>query len=381
MKKTKMPVWQKVLRTVLLLAVCMLFGFCCGLLMVAALRDLDGVSPPAMVVVTVGSLYLSFFLHFAAHEFGHFLFGKLTGYRFSSYRLGSVMLLRRNGQLLLKRYSLAGTGGQCLMDPPDPVDGDFPYLLYNLGGAIVNLVLGVLAFLFYLVPVVPSALKGFFLIFALCGVFFALFNGIPLPVSMVNNDGRNAVDIHRSPAARRAFWIQMKSNILTAEGVRIRDMPAEWFAMPTLEECKNPMMASVAVGIACRYLDEGRFDAAQEIHKLLLDGDTGMIELHRRMLLCDRIVCFLLSGQLEDAKNCLDKEQRQFMKSMSRFPSVIRTWYGTALLLDKDTVAAEKHLAYFDKCEKSYPYPVEFQTERELMQLLADTAKEMGKDA
>ena len=70
----------------------------------------------------------------------------MSGYRFCSFRIGSVMLTRENGRYKIKKYSIAGTGGQCLMEPPGSVDGRLPYRLYNMGGAIMNVAASAIAF-------------------------------------------------------------------------------------------------------------------------------------------------------------------------------------------------------------------------------------------
>ncbi len=377
----KLRPWQKALRTITVLAFFVLVGFCCGLLMVAIMRQSEGTAAWMVFAVTIGSLYLSIFLHIAIHEFGHYLFGKLTGYRFTSYRLGSVMLLRQDGRLCLKRFTLAGTGGQCLMDPPEMVDGNFPYVLYNLGGVFVNLLLAVVAGLLLFIPGIPPVCRGFLVIFVSTGLFFGLVNGLPLPSSMVNNDGRNTLDIHRSPQARRSFWIQMRANVLTAAGVRTRDMPEEWFVMPTEVELQNPIIATMGVAVASRFLEEGKFAEAEEAQRYLLENENGMVEIHRRLLLCDRIFCALLDGRQEEVGLWLDKEQKQFMKSMATFPSVIRTQYAIALVHDQEPEAADKYKESFIKCEKNYPYPVECQTEREMMDRIDQKVAEMHKNA
>ena len=64
----------------------------------------------------------------------------MTGYKFNSFRIFSVILIKQNGKLKIKNISLAGTGGQCLMSPPELIDGKMPYVLYNLGGVILNVI-------------------------------------------------------------------------------------------------------------------------------------------------------------------------------------------------------------------------------------------------
>ena len=46
---------------------------------------------------------------------------------------------------------------------------------------------------------------------------------------------------------------------------------------------------------------------------------------------------------------------------------MIRTEYAIASLVDKDAVKAGSALKAFEKAAKSYPYPVEIETERELI--------------
>ena len=60
-------------------------------------------------------MYVCMFIQIVIHEAGHLVFGRLTGYEFVSFRIGSFMWIKEEGKLKLKRYSLAGTGGQCLM--------------------------------------------------------------------------------------------------------------------------------------------------------------------------------------------------------------------------------------------------------------------------
>ena len=65
-------------------------------------------------LIVISALYLQILLH----EAGHLVFGLLTGYRFLSFRVGSLMLVREQGKLRLKSFSIAGTGGQCILIPP-----------------------------------------------------------------------------------------------------------------------------------------------------------------------------------------------------------------------------------------------------------------------
>ena len=144
-KKKKFP-WKPVICIVALLSI----SFCVGLGMGKALGPLINEIPMPQFFAGLFGAYLCwmvfYFVQVVVHEAGHLVFGLLTGYQFSSFRIGSFMWVKLEGKLKLKRYSLAGTGGQCLMAPPEMVDGKVPYVLYNLGGCLANLIVSVIPF-------------------------------------------------------------------------------------------------------------------------------------------------------------------------------------------------------------------------------------------
>lgn len=314
------------------------------------------------------SMYVFLYLHLIIHEAGHLVFGLLTGYRFSSFRIGSLMLMRTNGKLVFKRLSLAGTGGQCLMTPPDWIDGKIPFVLYNLGGSLMNLFTALLALALTFLLRGMSLLWMPLWIFAIVGIVIALMNGIPLPMGMVNNDGTNTVSIAKSPAALRAFWVQLKISEATSQGIRLKDLPDSWFELPDGEDLQNSIVTTTAVFAYNRLLDAQDFDAAREKIDSLLHGTQPIIDLYRRLMICDRLYCELIgdsNAAVIDALNT--KAQRKFMKSMKNFPTVIRTNYVYALMYEHDARKAADFKAQFEKCAARYPYASDIENERELI--------------
>ncbi len=243
-------------------------------------------------------LYGSITIQIIIHEAGHLVFGLATGYRFSSFRIFGWMWLKKDGKLQLKHLSLAGTGGQCLMAPPELRDGKMPVLLYNFGGAIMNLIASaVFVGLSFLFPV-SSVFNSVFLILAVVGVGFAIINGAPLHMGPVDNDGCNALSLMRSKEACRAFWIQLKANELISEGIRLKDMPTEWFVVPEDEAMKNSIIASVGVLAGSRLMDEHRFMEADELMERLLSIESGIVGLHKSLMMCDRVYVELITQYL-----------------------------------------------------------------------------------
>ncbi len=353
----------------------LLAGVACGLLIIRFFKaTIPRDAPPWQRLLPLPLMYvltyLALILQVVIHEAGHLVFGLISGYKFTSFRIGSFMLLKENGRLVLRRYSLAGTRGQCLMAPPELKNGRFPVVLSNLGGCIMNLVSSAVFFGVYLIVDRENYLSIFSQVSAVLGVVEALVNGIPMHIGTVNNDGYNACSIRKSSHAMYAFWCGLKENEQLAKGVRLRDMPEEWFSLPSDEEMKNSMVATQGVSVCNRLMDQHRFGEAEQLMARLLSIDSGIIGLHRRLMICDRMYCEMIrENRPQVLQQMYDAAQKKFMKSMGKNPSVIRTEYVYALLVEKNPLKADVCLALFEKISKTYPYPGTLLLDRELMEL------------
>ncbi len=322
------------------------------------------------IAFLIVGIYAVGFLNLILHEAGHLVFGLVTGYKFCSFRILSFMWVKEGGKIRLRRFSLAGTGGQCLMSPPELVDGQMPAFLYNLGGCFMNLIASVVALMLYFVASDIPFLSELLMMAVLVGVGIALVNGIPMRMGAVDNDGYNAFSLRRNPEARRALWLQLKVNEQITSGVRLKDMPDEWFALPSDEAMKNGLVAVQGVFACNRMVDAHQFEEADRMMEHLLEIDSGIVGLHRNLMICDRIYIELISEKRKDLLDgFLTPKQKKFMRSMKRYPSVIRTEYACALLGERDVAKAEAFKALFEKCAKTYPYPNDVQSERELMEI------------
>ncbi len=362
--------------------ICMIIGAICGSMV-------DKLTPQTAGEVFWGdilfgicailvSMYALICLQLVVHEAGHLVFGLLTGYRFSSFRVGSFMWVKDGEKVKLKRFSLAGTGGQCLMIPPDMVDGKLPYVLYNLGGSAMNVIVSSVLFVLYFAGNRSSVLSIMFLLAACVGIGIALMNGIPMRMGPVDNDGYNAISLGKNPEALRSFWIQMKVNQHVSMGVRLKDMPDEWFEIPLDEQMNNSMVATIAVLACNRLMDQHHFAEADKMMGHFLDVDSTMIGIHRNLLICDRMYCEMIGQNRRDVLDGFySKALKKFMKSMKTFPGVIRTEYVYALLANRDEAKASEAMERFEKCAKKYPYPGDIQSERELMQIASKIFGEM----
>ena len=323
------------------------------------------------LLVTFSLLFLvAAVIQIIIHEAGHLIAGLASGYRFSSFRIFSFMLVKLEGKLKLKRMRIMGTAGQCLLIPPPLKDGEIPVILYNMGGAAIN-ILSALIFLSTSFLIEPYTVLWIFLIeLVVTGVIFALSNGIPMRSAAVDNDGYNALSLKKNKEAMRAFWITMMINAENADGKRLKDMPEEWFIMPAEEHMGNSMIASLAVFRCNRLMDEKRFDEAEELADYLIHSKNGIPGLYKALLTNDIISIKLIKGEEYDTvKPYLTKAQLKIMKAMNGFYQVRRTEYIMAILGEKDCTKAEKIRGKLDKSAESYPYKCDIISEYEIMEI------------
>lgn len=364
----------------LMMACCLLFGAFFGILIVQTMDAAslnyatDGQVLLIWLALLVG-LYVIFFLEIVLHEAGHLVFGLLTGYGFVSFRVGSLMLLKNEQGWRVRKFRLGGTGGQCLLDPPPIVDGKMPHVLYNLGGVIVNLIAAVVCFGCTFLCEDGTLVHALLVTAACVGLLFALTNGLPVPMEQAN-DGRNALDLGKEPEALTAFRTQLVVNKLNVNGMRLKDMPAEYFVWPGQESRSNVLIAGIAILCANRLLDGHRFgECAARLDEMLADEPEKLPGMFRKLLLNDRIYLHLLEGESEIAQQLMTKEQLKFMRVMNGQLPIHRTAYAYALLAEGNSANAERALEEFEKAAKNYPHEQEIASERELIALAQQRAE------
>lgn len=372
--KQKKRQWKKPIKFIFSILLSMLIGASIGLLATRHLGvmfngEKRNVELVILFILVFVEVCVALFLQIFIHETGHLVFGLLTGYRFLSFRIGSFMWVRENERLKVKRLSIAGTGGQCLLLPPESEDKKIPFVLYHLGGSIFNFVSGALFFILYMVFKNVIYLSSFLLLLSFLGIAFALLNAIPFKGDLVSNDGHNVGLCARDSNTLHAVCIQMKVVGELSQGIRLKDMPEEWFSFITLEEMQNAILAAVGVFAYNRLSDKHLFDEADRLAEQLLTLES-LSGVHRNLLVCDRIYCELIGENRKDVLDVMrDKTQEKFMEAMKKFPSVLRTDYAYMLLVEKNKEKAEKIMQVFEKVARTYPYACEMESERELMNI------------
>lgn len=366
-----MKIFAKILRAiVVILAIIVLAPFCLTFISMLV----EGHEGAAYLVELALAFVIAWYLNIIVHEGGHFVFGLFCGYRFCSFRVGSIMLVKQGGKLKFRQFELAGTGGQCLMIPPEKDETPAQIILYNLGGAIFNLILAIICGVLHKVFPDLYLLSTTLWVSAVLSVLNMLVNGIPLNAGGIANDGMNALHLSKNPEAAVSFRKALLINAAQTEGALTSNMPDEWFSLPEGADMQNPHNVALAVFDAGRPFFNGDTLAVEQATERLLNSNYNLIGLYRNLLTVDLIYCRLVNGSGE-VKKYLTPVMRKFMKAMKNHPMVIRTEYAIALLVDRDEKAAANILSSFEKNAPKYPYQQEIDLERMLMSKALEKSK------
>ena len=152
--------------------------------------SLDFIESLVSFIVGIGAFFAALAVSVVIHEAGHLVAGLLSGYRFVSFRLFNTALIRKDGNFRLRHYGIAGTGGRCLLDPPDVPADRLSVFWYNAGGVIANILL-FLALLPLMWLDLHPLLKEWVFIFLLTDALMTILNGVPMRLGGIGNDAHH----------------------------------------------------------------------------------------------------------------------------------------------------------------------------------------------
>ena len=333
-------------------------------------------SSPVHFIEFIVSLVIAACLQIILHEAGHLVCGLLSGYRFVSFRVGSITLLKDgDGKFRFKRFSLAGTGGQCLMAPPENVPLDkIPTSLYNAGGVIVNLLCAVVSLLLLICcGGMPLWLRYFLAATMAIGFVFALLNGIPLKLGGIANDGHNLLYLNRDKKSVKGFAVQLIINEKQQNGTRLSEMPDELFTLDGGINYSDPLQANVELMKISRELDKGDIELAHEHFKELLNcHGKELLSLFRLEAGSELMFTSLATGDKDVAQNTIN--DNMLMKYITKYARVMstkqRTLMAKTLLFDGDRAEAERLYNEVVARRDSYLMQGEVESDIELMKHL-----------
>lgn len=352
-----MGVLKSVLKMVLGLAIGIVAGFLIAGIIIVGFTDtsmsefidkLKSVSfSESVIAAVVGAVafILSGIILVIIHETGHLVCGIMSGYSFVSFRIFNFTIIKIDGRLRLKRFSIDGTGGQCLLTPPDLPLEKIPVEWYNFGGVFFNIIAMLAVAPLLLVKGHPFVTECV-LIFMLAAFLLILLNGIPMKLGGVGNDGYNMMVLRKNMIARRGLVVSLRANVLIQEGVRPKDMPDALFVIPEKIDYRNPLEVSLPMMAASRLVDEMRYADALTEYEGLYGHRDEIIPLYVKEIACELVFLRLMNDDMAGTAALLDDKLRKYIEAYRKvMSSKERILCAVALKLDNDK---EKALSIYE---------------------------------
>ena len=327
------------------------------------------------IIVGIVFAGISLVLHIVIHEFGHLIGGKMSGYAFVSIRFFNIAFIKKDGKLLVKKYNVAGTGGQCLMSPPEMINGTYPFTLYFLSGSLLNFLASAISLaIFFIFLPQSSAL----LIFAGVGILIGIFNIVPMNLGLPN-DGLMTLTLRKNESARYSLWLLSDIVAQFAKGMHPRDIPENKFDfLDNLSEKdkNNALVFNIEYYRFGWLIHRREFEKAKALAEHLLKTEN-ILEIFKNELTCELLFLELIGEcRKEEVERLYTKDIKNYIKATSSYVSRQRLLYAYAKLFLQDDAQATKALEKFNKVSLSYPYDGEIEGNRELIEMVDKLAVE-----
>ena len=339
----------------------------------------NGLKLVYMLVAAVLASLTAFIVQLIVHEGGHLVAGLLTGYKFVSFRFLNFTLIRKDGRMQWRKYDLAGTGGQCLLTPPDKPIDEIDTRWYNAGGVLANLLLSLLGIILLITVDMPGWLNIFWGVTAFIGIFFAITNGIPMKLGGVANDGHNLFQMEKDPTGKRYFLNILKSNALNQEGVQPKDMPADLFEQPE-QPCdwKDQLFVGNVLLSASRMMNLHQWEEAYELLREAYTHKKDIMPLYLNELNAMMVVSCIATGRDDEARSHYTPKTQEYVSQHSPTQSDKRlVAMAVALVLDNDRTAAEEMYNELQATKERFIHQGDVAMSLDLMRWMLDSRLEI----
>lgn len=318
------------------------------------LRNIELGEGVLFALVAIAGLLISLPIQVILHESGHLVCGLMSGYQFVSFRIFNITFVREDGKLRIKRYAVAGTGGQCLLSPPERSLEEIPVVWYNLGGVLAN-VLAVFAVLPFLWVVKNPFIHEILFFFVLVGIFLILMNGIPMKIGGISNDAYNVFLLRKDKESKRALMVQLRANACLQQGMCPKDMPREWFATTSPVSYKNPLQLCLYIMDATWLLDMGKWEEAHLMFEEAYRHRSEIIGLYQKEIACELLFTSLATGRNELVNEIYTDDLKNYMNNFRKMmSSKERIICAVSLYLEKDEEKARQ--IYNNVCLRQQNY-------------------------
>lgn len=306
------------------------------------------------------SAALVYAIHLVLHETGHLVAGLMTGYKFVSFRIGSIIIIKnKEGKIEFKRMTVLGTEGQCLMCPPDVPTEECPYKLYHLMGGLTNLVIGLISVILSII--LPKGMLNFCLFetSAVLGFMLGITNLMPTKINGTQNDGYNLVDLGKNQFAKKALNLVLSLNALITTADSYDDLPEELvnelMAIDfTKEDLSNASIANAFNYQAAFLYVKGDYENAYKTQKYISENND-ILGIFRNEAKCECLFYEIITDAgAEVIDTRYDKNLQKYVKATAIYPSRQRLLYSYYRLYRKDEKKAEECMNKLEKMIDTY---------------------------
>lgn len=280
------------------------------------------------LIIIYVSIIISVFLGVIMHEFGHMIVGLLSGYKFVFFRIGSYSLVKyEDFGYKIKKLYMPGTLGQCIMRPPEKNGGNYPFVLYNLGGVLMNFILASFGAMIYVLSL-NDLLKSFCLVFIWINISFFLLNISPI----LGTDGYNILEIRQSAENKKLFW-----DVLTLDYLKFNDSSSvEEFEFSAYPE-DGTLVQYVDLINMSKSMYDCNYDRYYEIYNKFIKRD-GLHPFYKSVAKIDKVYVDLMAGDKDVSLEELyqEKDTKSVIKGLKKSTQMSRLELAYQYLIEKD---------------------------------------------
>jgi hypothetical protein len=307
------------------------------------------------VLLFLAFIFIGGFIQINIHEFGHFIFGKVSGYSLISYRIGAFAWNNENGKMKFSIIKNKGYDGLCAMIPPEQALPVYKEILYYSGGILLNLLSGIIFIVISaVIPDIGAAASLFLIALGSVGIIFGLVNFIPFMSLNNPSDGKIIWSkALKNPFSEQLVKINKMSSQLSA-GVRPGDMD-----LPAISNIEDPQPFDLTIMLFSYFkaLDNDNKDDMQYYIGLLEENQNLFPHVALPSLMYELCYMACIAGDESRARAYFEKGGKILQKDKDINGLRVKAYY--AYNINRDLLAAEalckEALAVADK------YPIKGQ--------------------
>lgn len=308
------------------------------------LQKVEALEMIGVMILSFVTFILTCLLQILLHEGGHLIGGLLSGYHFVSFRILNWTIIKEEGKVRIKHFSIAGTGGQCLLTPPEKPMKEIPVILYNLGGVIMNLLTATLSLILLItIEELPYPIELFLIFNCIVGYFLGLLNGIPFNFGAISNDANNMRLLLKDEQSKQTIAHLLHINAFVQKGMRPKEIPERYFTCNEPINYKNPLQINLYLMVIGKLMDEEQWEICYNKLEDLMKHKDEMLDLFVKETASELLFISLITGKKERAQELYTEELARYIQQYAKImSSKQRILCAIALYMEEDRVKAEK---------------------------------------